>query len=126
MQIGGGLGEEYMSAPRLNVGGGEGHKGGGGFIANLLDLLGIHHQVAKGPKGEKAPKGGGQNASPAGMVTPTGGAPAFTPGAPTEPAAAPPPPVMHLLDSADAAFSTIRPRVGKMGTGLSIVPNTLR
>jgi hypothetical protein len=120
MQIGGGLGEEYMHAPSLNVGGGGGQKGGGGFIANLLDLLGIHKQVAKGPKDTK----GGESASPAGHVTPTGGAPAFTPGAPTATSSAPPPPVMHLLDSADEAFSAIRPRAGKMGLGF--LPEALK
>jgi hypothetical protein len=91
MQIGGGLGDEYMHAPALQVGGGGGGKGSGGFIANLLDLLGINRQVAKGPKPGKDDKGG-QKSSPAGVVSPTGGAPAFTPGAPTGPASAPPVP----------------------------------
>lgn len=123
MQIGGGLGDEYMHAPALQVGGGGG-KGGGGFIANLLDLLGIHKQVAKGPKDGKQPEGGGNvdSAAKGQTVDPRGGAPAFTPGAPSAPAAAPPPPVMNLLDSADAAFSTMRPRVSKLG----ILPNSLR
>lgn len=44
----GGDPEQYMDAPTLSVGG-EG-KGGFSFIAGLLDVLGIHKQVAKGAK----------------------------------------------------------------------------
>lgn len=44
----GGDPESYMDAPQLTVGGGGG--GGGSFIAGILDALGIHRQVAKGPK----------------------------------------------------------------------------
>lgn len=49
----GGDPESYMDAPQISVGGGEGGGGGGGFIASLLDLLGIHREVAKGPKKSK-------------------------------------------------------------------------
>lgn len=45
IQIGGDP-ESYMDAPTLSVGGG----GGPSFIASILDALGIHRQVAKGPK----------------------------------------------------------------------------
>lgn len=44
----GGDPESYMGAPSL--GGGGGSDSGGSFIAGLLDLLGIHRQVAKGDK----------------------------------------------------------------------------
>jgi hypothetical protein len=47
MKIGGDP-ENYMDPPVLNVGGDGG--GAGSFIASVLDLLGIHRQVAKGPK----------------------------------------------------------------------------
>ncbi len=132
MQIGGGLGDEYMRAPSLNLGGG-GEKGKGGFFANLLDLLGIHKQVAKDPKGEagKSGKIPGEKAvakghNPVGKVSATGGAPGFTPmmGAPTSPGSAPPPPGLTVLDEADAAFSAIRPRASQFG--FSILPRTLR
>lgn len=132
MQIGGGLGDEYMHAPALQVGGQGGSKGGGSFFANLLDLLGVHRQVAKGPKdakglpGEKAPKDASHTNGKA--IDPRGGAPEYTPmiGASTTNPAAAPPPALHLLDEADAAFSAIRPRVSKMGSGFSFLPNTLR
>lgn len=47
IQIGGDP-ESYMEAPQMSVGG-DG-AGGPSFIASLLDLIGIHRQVAKGPK----------------------------------------------------------------------------
>ena len=50
----GGDPSNYMDPPRLNVGGGGGG-GAGGFIASLLDLIGVHQQVAKGPKEAPAP-----------------------------------------------------------------------
>lgn len=124
MQIGGGLGEEYMRAPALNVGGG-GQKGGGGFFANLLDLLGIHKQVAKEPNPKKdEAKAPESQANPVGKVTGTGGAPAFTPGmgAPASPQAAPPPPGLTVLDDAEAAFSPLRPQASKFGMGLNFLP----
>lgn len=113
MQIGGGLGEEYMHAPALQVGGGKG--GGGSFIASLLDLLGIHKQVAKEPKEGKDKEG--QGASPAGKVSATGGAPAFTPtmGAPSSPAAAPPSPAISILDDAGSAFRPMTPLANSFG-----------
>jgi hypothetical protein len=134
MQIGGGLGEEYMHAPSLQVGGGGGGKGGGGFLANLLDLLGVHRQVAKGPKDEKGGvpnEAASKDATHSGgkAIDPRGGAPEFTPmmGASTTTPQAAPPPAMTILDDADAAFSVIRPRVGKFGSGgFSFLPNTLR
>lgn len=49
MKIGGDP-ENYMDPPVLNIGGGGGGGGAGSFIASVLDLLGIHRQVAKGPK----------------------------------------------------------------------------
>lgn len=51
----GGDPESYMEAPTLAVGGGKDSKskGNGGFIANLLDILGVNRQVAKGPKPKK-------------------------------------------------------------------------
>lgn len=130
MQIGGGLGDEYMRAPPISVGGGE--KGGGSFIAGLLDVLGIHRQVAKEPKekksdsveGQSTKKQMGNNASPTGMdASGTKGAPAFTPmmGASTSlPAAAPPPPGLTVLDDATRAFT---PQASKFGLSL---PRTLR
>lgn len=127
MIIGGGLGEEYMSAPRLNVGGEGGQKGKGGFIANLLDLLGIHHQVAKEPKGEKGGKSG--EANPAGKITATGGAPGFTPmmGAQTSPAAQLPPPSLSVLDDAESAFQPLTPMASNFGKGmLSLIKPGLR
>lgn len=129
MNIGGGMGEEYMHAPSLNVGGGE--KGKGHFFAMILDALGIQHQVAKEPKGDKKSKdsASGQEASPAGKVTATGGAPAFTPmmdGQGTAPAAAPPPPGLTILDDAATAFQPMTPQASKYGMGLSFLPRTLR
>jgi len=56
----GGDASRYMEAPTLNVGGGGGSGGGGSFIASVLDLLGVHRQVAKGDKPAK-----GASASPA-------------------------------------------------------------
>lgn len=47
--------DSYMDAPQLPQGGGGGG-GDGGFIANLLDLVGIHHQVAAAPKAGKVDK----------------------------------------------------------------------
>ena len=49
MRIGGDP-ENYMDPPVLNIGGGDSRGGAGSFIAGVLDLLGIHRQVAKGPK----------------------------------------------------------------------------
>lgn len=137
--IGGGMGEEYMSAPRLNVGGGSGGKGGGGLIASVLDLLGVGRQVAKDPKkkvkDKPVQKKPGQGSSPAGKVTATGGAPAFTPmmGAQTSIPAAAPPPAMGILDAATAAF---QPQASKLGfanlptvltpPGSSISPENLK
>lgn len=137
LSIGGGLGEEYMSAPRIQAGDNE--KGSGSFIASLLDVLGIHRQVAKEPKDKKGqPPAGdsvplekqstkkqmGNNASPTGMdASGTKGAPAFTPmmGASTSlPAAAPPPPGLTVLDDATRAFT---PQASKFGLSL---PRTLR
>lgn len=126
MQIGGGLGDEYMHAPALQVGGGQGGHGGGGLIASILDVLGIGRQVAKGPK---PGKGKDATHTDGKAIDPRGGAPEYTPGMaapPTAPASAPPP-AMSILDDADAAFSAIRPRVGKFGNGgFSFLPNTLR
>jgi hypothetical protein len=53
----GGDPSSYMQAPTLSVGGDD-SGGTGGFIANLLDLLGVHRQVAKEPKAEEAPAEG--------------------------------------------------------------------
>lgn len=50
----GGDPESYMEAPTLSAGGGGG--GGPSFIASILDLLGVHRQVAKGPKEPKDAK----------------------------------------------------------------------
>lgn len=130
MQIGGGLGEEYMRAPALPMGGGGGEKGSGGFIANLLDLLGIHRQVAKGPKPEKGGPGVGNAtaAAASGKEEKAGGLnvspEAFTPGAPTAPTSAPPMSQLHVLDSAEQAFSAIRPRRSQLG--FKTLPNGLR
>lgn len=44
----GGDPESYMEAPRIQSGDGDGPS----FIASILDMLGIHKQVAKGPKEE--------------------------------------------------------------------------
>lgn len=43
----GGDPESYMDPPVLTA---DGKKGGAGLIASVLDLLGIHKQVAKEPK----------------------------------------------------------------------------
>jgi len=51
----GGDPESYMEAPTLKGGGGKDSKGNGSFIANLLDLLGVHKQVAKGAKKTGSP-----------------------------------------------------------------------
>jgi hypothetical protein len=53
----GGDPESYMDPPRLTAGSDD-EKGGGGFIASLLDALGIHRQVAKGDKPAKDRKKG--------------------------------------------------------------------
>lgn len=132
MQIGGGLGDEYMRAPPLQVGGG-GEKGKGSFIAGLLDLLGINHQVAKEPK-EKPAKGdkgvGNQTAAAASgkQVKPTAGAPAYTPGmdSPQSPQAAPPATHLSILDDAEAAFQPLTPQASKLGFGLNFIRPTLR
>lgn len=96
MQIGGGLGEEYMHAPAIQVGGGG--KGGGGLIASLLDLLGIGRQVAKGPKEGKDVS---KESAPVDNPTP--------------PASAPPPPGLTVLDDAESAFRPLTPRASKFG-----------
>lgn len=44
----GGDPEQYMDPPSMVVSDGPG--GGGSFIANLLDLLGLQRNVARGPK----------------------------------------------------------------------------
>lgn len=44
----GGDAENYMDAPVLDVGGGK--KGGGGFLASLLNLLGVGHTVVQEPE----------------------------------------------------------------------------
>lgn len=47
----GGDAENFMDAPRMeNKGIAETFTGGGNIISTLLDLVGIHRQVAKGPK----------------------------------------------------------------------------
>lgn len=130
LQIGGGLGDEYMRAPPLSVGG-SGEKGHGGFIANILDALGIHRQVAKGPKEDKKPKaekGSVEGASQGKQISATGGAPAYTPGLndPTSPMAAPPVAGITILDDAQAAFSPLTPRASKFGLGFSTLPSVLR
>lgn len=129
MQIGGGLGDEYMHAPALNLGQG-GEKGKGGFIASLLDLLGINHQVAKEPKGGKSDsKAGGVDGSTQGKnIDPKGGAPAYTPGLgsvadTTSPMAAPPAASITILDDAAKVFT---PQASKFGLGFSTLPRTLR
>lgn len=108
MQIGGGLGDEYMRAPTLNVGGGD-KKGGGGFIAGILDLLGIHRQVAKGPKEGEAKAETSQ----------------VPPDAPQPPQSAPPAPGLTVLDDAEAAFKPLTPAASRMGS-LGFLPRTLR
>jgi hypothetical protein len=50
----GGDPESFMEAPRMENKGLAETFGGGSFIASLLDLVGIHRQVAKGPKPSKA------------------------------------------------------------------------
>ena len=109
ISVGGGLGEEYMRAPQISVGGGD-SKGGGSFFANILDLLGIHKQVAKGPKE-------GKDAS-------LESAPVDQPSPPT---AAPPPPGLTVLDEAQAAFQPLTPQASQLGKGgFNFLPMTLR
>lgn len=57
--------ESYMDAPQLPGGGKAGSGGNGSFIANVLDLLGIHHQVANGD-----PKQANTGNGPVTMVQP--------------------------------------------------------
>lgn len=64
----GGDPESYMEAPRLSASDGDGG-GAGSLIANILDLLGIHKQVAKG---EKKPKQGKEESAPAQNKEPQG------------------------------------------------------
>lgn len=66
----GGDPEEYMQAPSLGGAGGTDTGEGPSFIASILDLLGIHRQVAKGEKAVKedkavAPQGKAADAIPA-------------------------------------------------------------
>lgn len=104
MQIGGGMGEEYMRAPTLNIGGG-GKKGGGSFIASILDLLGIHKQVAKEPDQKKDSS--------------LESAPVDKPQAPQS---APPPPGLSVLDEADQALGVLTPQASRMGKGFKFNP----
>lgn len=48
----GGDPEEYMDPPRMSTGSG-GSGNGVNFVNGLLDLLGIHRNVARGPKIDK-------------------------------------------------------------------------
>jgi hypothetical protein len=133
MQIGGGMGDEYMRAPPITIGGGDKDKGKGGILAIVLDALGIHRQVAKGPKkgkggGDSTPvedqstkKQMGNEQDPSGTTAAgTQGAPGFTPmmGAETSPYYSAPPPSISILDDAEQAFSALTPKVGKMGFNL--------
>lgn len=54
----------YMDPPRMSAGGGD--SGGPSFIASLLDLIGLNHQVAKAPKdaGGTAPDSSTGDAKP--------------------------------------------------------------
>lgn len=142
LQIGGGLGDEYMRAPGLSVGGGG--KGGSSFIAGLLDILGIQRQVAKGPKAPKGDKSKtqvsperipgekkakkGNDSSGAQIVSATGGAPGFPPmmGAQTSAPAKAPPPRLSILDDAQEAFRPMTPMATKFGFGLNFLSGTQR
>lgn len=101
----GGDPEDYMQAPTLSVGGDKKSKGNGGFIANLFDALGIHRQVAKGPK----PKKGESSAAPAPK--------ALSAGAGTQPIGVSAPlsistPTIPALDLAAKAFDFATPHKG--------------
>lgn len=148
IQIGGGLGEEYMSAPRMSV---EKKKGEPSIFAMILDALGIHRQVAKGPKGEakkatpdamtpqagtrpeqEAPTGvngtpGPFQGSPTGSNKGDGGAPAFTPmldGGGVGASMGKPNPSLSIFDDAEDVFNQFTPRASKFG--LSLLPRSLR
>ena len=84
----GGDPESYMEAPVLTSGGGG--KGGGGIFAQILDALGIHKQVAKGPKDDPA-------------------APATTQEVP------PPPAVMPVINEVESAFKPMTPMASDWG-----------
>lgn len=52
--------EAFMDAPSYNGGkgsGGTSEKAGGNFISNILSLLGVHTDIAKGEKAGKVRKG---------------------------------------------------------------------
>lgn len=100
----GGDPENYMEAPVLSVGGGKDSKGNGGFIANLFDALGIHRQVAKGPKPKK---GESTPAAPAALANGAGSTP-LGPSAPLSLST----PSIPALDLAAKAFDFATPHRG--------------
>lgn len=91
----GGDPSQYMQAPSLTVGG---DSGGPSFIASLLDLLGIHKQVAN-ETGES-----------------TGGAaPEPTQNSQPQAAPTPAPAISGILDAAESAFTPSLPMAPDWG-----------
>lgn len=90
----GGDPESYMEAPQITVGGG---KKGGGLIASVLDALGIHKQVAKGP--DNPGTDSDKAATPAAPAAPTG----------TTQSVPPAPANLPVLNDAESAFKPIEP-----------------
>lgn len=104
MQVGGDP-EQYMEAPTLPVS--KGFGGPGSFIASLLDAIGVHRQVAKGPKTE----GGDKKES---SKTPPPPAPEAAPARVQEPPRAPLPPSLPILDSVASLGTKFEPISARM------------
>lgn len=91
----GGDPESYMEAPVLTGGGEKGKGGGGSFFAKILDALGIHKQVAKGPA--------------EGSANDVGGLPDTTQSIP------PPPELMPVINEVESAFKPMMPMASDWG-----------
>lgn len=107
----GGDAEQYMDAPTLKVGGGGGGGDGPSFIASILDLLGINHQVAKPPKDAKKEIENAVNATPQTQMLP-----AINPAGQKLSLSTP---SLPILDSVGQAFAA--PKVSTAPIGISDV-----
>ena len=93
----GGDPESYMDPPQMTV---SDKPGAGGLIASILDAIGVHKQVAKGP----------DNPGTDSKESSTPSAPAAPAATPATTQSVPPAPAnMPVLNEAESAFKPIEP-----------------